>query len=392
MRIGLYHGPLYRGEEGGYETYGPYARYVHEFARHCDEVAVFAPVATRDSDYRGCAIEAPNVRVIELPDFRTHIQATRHLATLYRTFRREVQNLDIINCRNTAPYGYLLYYLGRPHGVGFFYHFTSDPWEILRVGPRYRGLLGRLARSAYRLDFHIQKRVMRHVHSFVNGRVPCERLRAISDRVEPILSTTLTRSDFVKRTDHALHKPVRLLYVGYLKHMKGLVYLVDALKMLCDRGEDVELHLVGSGPEENTLRRRIDGHQLARRVHFHGYVSMGPLLNRHYDDADIFVFPSLSEGSPRVVLEALAHSLPVVSSDVGSVPELITNGESGIIVPSCDPGALAAGVARFIHEDALRTRCARGGYTSAERHTVDRFVGRLIEKARELRRPGGTIA
>lgn len=392
MRIGLYHGPLYRGEDGGYETYGPYARYVHEFARRCDEVAVFAPVATRDSDYRGCPIEAPNVRVIELPDFRTHIQATRHLATLYRTFRREVQNLDIINCRNTAPYGYLLYHLGRPHGVGFFYHFTSDPWEILRVGPRYRGLFGLLARSAYRLDFGIQKRVMQHVHSFVNGRVPCERLRAISDRVEPILSTTLTQSDFVKRTDHALHKPVRLLYVGYLKHMKGLIHLVDALKILHDRGEDVELHLVGSGPEENTLRRRIDSHKLSRRVHFHGYVSMGPLLNQHYDNADIFVFPSLSEGSPRVVLEALAHSLPVVSSEVGSVPELITNGESGIIVPTCDAGALAAGVTRFIHDDALRTRCAGGGYASAEQHTVDRFVGRLIEKAREIRQPSGTMA
>ncbi len=385
MRIGLYHGPLYRGE-GGYETYGPYARYVDEFARHFEEVVVFAPVATGDSDYRGCPIEAPNVRVIELPDFRTHIQATRHLYSIYRTFRGAIKNLDVINCRNTAPYGYLLYYLGRPHGVGFFYHFTSDPWEILRVGPKYQGLFGRLARSAYRLDFAIQTRVMQRVHSFVNGRLSYDRLRTITDRIEPIISSTVTGSDLFERTDNTLHRPVRLLYVGYLKHMKGLTYLVDALKIIHDRGEDVELHLVGSGQEENTLRRLIDHHKLGRRVRFHGYVPMGPLLSRHYDEADVFVFPSLSEGSPRVVLEALARSVPVVSSDVGSVPELITNGESGLIVPPRDARALAAAVTRFIHDGGLRARCGRGGYAAAEQHTVARFVGRLVEKAKELGR------
>jgi glycosyltransferase involved in cell wall biosynthesis len=387
MRIGLYHGPLYRGA-GGYETYGPYARYVEEFARHADEVAVFAPVAYHDTDYRGCPIDAPNVRVIELPDFSTHVQASRHLPTIYRIFRREIGSVDVINCRNTAPFGYLLYVLGRAHGVGFFYHFTSDPFEILRVGPKYRSFYGCFARCAYGLDFQMQKHVMRRTYSFVNGRLPYERLRSITDRIEPVISSTLTDADLRPRPPSALHQPVRLLYVGYLKHMKGLADLLDALRIVRREGIDADLHLVGSGPEEPALRAQVQRLDLVQHAHFHGYVPLGPALRQHYETADIFVFPSLSEGSPRVVLEALAHSLPVVSTNVGSVPDLITDGQSGLIVPCHDPEALAKAVLRYVTDEELRHRCVAAGFDAAKVHTVHHFVAPLIEKAKELAAKG----
>ncbi|UCE58873.1 MAG: glycosyltransferase family 4 protein [Phycisphaerales bacterium] len=391
MRLGLYHGPLYRGD-AGYESYGPYVRYIAEFARNFDEVVVFAPVTTRPTDYRGCRIEADNVRIAELPDFSTHVQASRHVWSIYRTFHREIDSLDVINCRNTAPYGYLLYYLGRRRGVGFFYCFTSDPWEILEVGPKYQGLYGRFAKLAYGVDFWIQKRIMRRTYSFIMGRQPYERYKHITDRMEPLVSSTLTRSDFAQRTDHTPHKPVRLLYVGYLKHMKGLPYLVDALKVLCDGGDDVELHLVGAGPEEESLRDQVRRLKLGDNVHFNGYVPMGPELNAHYDGADIFVFPSFSEGSPRVVLEALAHSLPVVSTPVGSVSELITDRQSGLIVPLRDAEAIAAAVKEYILDDELRARCARAGFAIAKEHSIECYIQPMVDKAKQLARPRSALS
>lgn len=385
MRLGLYHGPLYRGE-AGYETYGPYAGYVAEFARHFERVVIFAPVTTHDTAYRGVPITAPNVHVAELPDFNTHVQATRHLLSIWRTFRREIDDLDVINCRNTAPYGYLLYYLGRARGIGFFYDFTSEPFELIRSGSRYRGWYGWFARMAYGVDFWIQKRIMRRTFSFVRGKGPCDRLRRVTDRLSPLISTTLERGDLHERTDHALHEPVRLLYVGYLKHMKGLTDVIDALAILRDEGEDVELHLVGAGPEEEALRARAGRCDLVDRVHFHGYVIMGPDLNRHYDQADVFVFASLSEGSPRVVLEAMAHSLPVVSTPVGSVPELIEDEQRGLLVPCRDPGAMARAVSRMIHDGALRQRCGKAGHEFAKNITVDKLVAPMVAKAKELAR------
>ena len=385
MRLGLYHGPLYRGE-AGYETYGPYAGYVAEFARHFERVVIFAPVTTRDTAYRGVPITAPNVHVAELPDFDTHVQATRHLPSIWRTFRREIGDLDVINCRNTAPYGYLLYYLGRPRGIGFFYDFTSEPFELIRSGSRYRGWYGWFARMAYGVEFAIQKRIMRRTFSFVRGKGPCDRLRQVTDRLCPLISTTLGRGDLHERTDHALHTPVRLLYVGYLKDMKGLPDVIDALAILRNAGENVELHLVGAGPQEQSLRTQVARGGLEDRVHFHGYVVMGPDLNRHYDQADVFVFASLSEGSPRVVLEAMAHSLPVVSTPVGSVPELIEDGDRGLLVPCGDPQAMARAVSRMIHDDALRARCAKTGHEFAKNITVEKLVAPMVAKAKELAR------
>jgi glycosyltransferase involved in cell wall biosynthesis len=347
---------------------------------------VFAPVTTRATDYRGCRIEAANVRIVELPDFATHLQAARRLPAIWRAFQREVDSIDVINCRNTAPFGYLLYCLARRRGIGFFYHFTSDPWEILTVSERYRGALGLFARAAYALDFQIQKRVMRRTFSFVNGRLPYERARGVTDRVALVISSTLAPSDLTRRSSAVLHNPVRLLYVGYLKHMKGLTYLIDALRILRSQGADAELHLLGAGPEEHALRRAARGAGLSERVTFHGYVPMGAELNRRYDEADIFVFPSLSEGSPRVVLEALAHGLPVVSTSVGSVPDLIRDGQSGLIVPLRDAGALARAIRRFIDDAALRARCAAAAYDIAAAHTVERFIAPLVAKARELTR------
>jgi len=385
MRIGLYHGPLYHGANG-YETYGPYARYVAEFARRFEEVVVFAPVTRRETDYRGCRIEATNVRVVELPDFSTHIQATRYALHLYRIFKHEIGGVDVINCRNTAPYGYLLYFLGRARDIGFFYHFTSDPWEILTVGPKYRGLYGLFARSAYSADFMIQKCVMRRSFSFVNGRLPYERLRSITDRLDLVISSTLMESDLHAPDNLALHEPVRLLYVGYLKHMKGLDYLIEAVNLVRREGIDAELHLVGSGPEEDALRRQAANLALDDRVHFHGYVPMGRKLNRHYDEADVFVFPSLSEGSPRVVLEGLAHGLPMISTEVGSVPDLVVDGHSGLVVPLRDAGALAGAMVRYVNDDGLRRRCAVNGFSVARGHTLEHFIAPLVEKAKSLAR------
>jgi glycosyltransferase involved in cell wall biosynthesis len=388
FRIGLYHGPLYRGPDG-YETYGPYARYVAEFARHFDEVVVFAPVTTRATAYRGCPLPGPNIRVVALPDFETHVQAARHLPRLACIFAREAATVDVINCRNTAPFGYLLYFFGRRHGVGFFYHFTSDPWEVLHVAAKYRGAYGHFARAAYLLDTRIQAYVMRRTYSFVNGRLPHERLRPITDRLEPVISSTLTAADLVPRTERPLHTPVRLLYVGYLKHMKGLHDLVEALARLVAGGSDVELHLVGTGPEEAALRADVARRGLTPRVHFHGYVPLGSALYRFYDEADIFVFPSLSEGSPRVVLEALAHSLPVVSTRVGSVPDLIRHRESGLIVPTHDPEGLASAVLEYLNDEWLRVRCLRAGFAAAAGHTVEAFLAPLVRKARELAQARG---
>jgi glycosyltransferase involved in cell wall biosynthesis len=107
-----------------------------------------------------------------------------------------------------------------------------------------------------------------------------------------------------------------------------------------------------------------------------GFVRWGPELFGLYRASDIFVFPSLSEGSPKAPMEALSQSLPVVATRPGT-SDYIEHEHSGLLVPTADPAALAAAICRLIDDGALRRRCIAGGLEVARRHTRDRMYERI---------------
>ena len=97
---------------------------------------------------------------------------------------------------------------------------------------------------------------------------------------------------------------------------------------------------------------------IAERVHFLGY-QQDPA--RALARAQIFVLSSRSEGFPRSVLEAMRAGLPVVATEVGGVPEAVAHGVNGLLVPRCDPGALAAAIGELIHDGERRRRLGAEG-------------------------------
>lgn len=383
MHVGLYHEPVHT-DGRTFDTYGPYARYVLEFARHFDRVTVFAPTTDQPTYFSGVPLDAPNITVAPLPFFLTHAQAYAHAIGIARVFRKHAGNLDVINCRNTAPLAYLLRWLTRKRGVPFIYHFSTDPFEVIGRSERYRGLYRRFARTAYGLEFAIQKRIMRKNHSFTTGRRLCDQLRHITPNVEPLLASSLRDDDYYQREDTCGGEVVRVLYVGRLHPGKGLDHLIAAVKMLRDRGRAVELDLVGEGPLRNELASQVQGTGLGPHVRLHGHAVVGPELNAHYNAADVFAMPSLSETGPMAVLEAMGHSLPVVATDVGSVREMLDEGRRGMIVMPGDSAAIAEAVAHVIDDGDFRRRCIREGFEFAREHGVSAFVAPIVRTARQL--------
>ncbi|EFL50694.1 glycosyl transferase group 1 [Solidesulfovibrio fructosivorans JJ]] len=145
-----------------------------------------------------------------------------------------------------------------------------------------------------------------------------------------------------------MEPPYRLLAVGRFCRTKGFEVLIDACAVLSRRGFPFQLTLVGAGLPLPTavIRRRVRIHGLRARVFLPGFVShdrMGEL----YAASDIFVMPSVvhpsgdRDGIPNVIMEALAHQLPVVATDVCGIPEVVEDGVTGRLVGQRDPGALA---------------------------------------------------
>lgn len=166
--------------------------------------------------------------------------------------------------------------------------------------------------------------------------------------------------------------PPRILGVGRLHAQKRWEDLIDALAALADR--DWTAQIVGEGPEREALEARIAAAGLSDRVALPGYRSpIGPV----YRAADLFVLPSSWEGMPNVVLEAMAHELPVIATTVGATAELLADAprDCGVLVPPHRPDRLTAAIAALLDDPARRAELAERAQARAlSEFSVDRMI------------------
>jgi colanic acid/amylovoran biosynthesis glycosyltransferase len=158
--------------------------------------------------------------------------------------------------------------------------------------------------------------------------------------------------------------PFRILSLGRFARFKGYDVLLHAARILEDAGLDFQFTMAGAGPEGlrlKWLRRQL---RLGRRVSFPGYVTHDRVPDL-FCSADVFVMPSVihptgeRDGIPNVVMEALLHRVPVVATDLAAITEVIVNRETGLLVPSGDPVALARAIQEMTgdRESALTMAC-----------------------------------
>lgn len=146
--------------------------------------------------------------------------------------------------------------------------------------------------------------------------------------------------------------------VGRLSPEKGHADLIDAVGIVSRGGQKVSLVLIGDGPERPKLIRQIHALGLQETVHLPGYVQEPQRL---LEEIDLIVLPSHTEGLPNAALEALLMEVPVLATEVGGTPEVITDGETGRLVPARSPEKLAEGIQEFLAAPESWKRMASRG-------------------------------
>lgn len=152
--------------------------------------------------------------------------------------------------------------------------------------------------------------------------------------------------------------PVRLLCVGRLSAAKAQTLLVQACAVLRDEGLDFSLTLVGEGPDRSRLENTIARLGLGQHLQLTGALNQAA-VRAQFAHADIFVLPSLAEGIPVVLMEAMSSGVPCVSTPVNGIPELILHEQTGLLATPGDVSSLASQLRRLIQEPALRRRLAQ---------------------------------
>jgi glycosyltransferase involved in cell wall biosynthesis len=163
----------------------------------------------------------------------------------------------------------------------------------------------------------------------------------------------------------SLDRPASMLFVGRLDERKGMKYLFEALPLILAK-QDVCLRIVGKGILEEELRSQCHALGLDRVVSLLGFLSKDELA-AEYADCDIFVLPAIvdskgdTEGLGVVLIEALAHAKPVVATAVGGIPDVITSGETGLLVAQKDPQALAQAILSILVQSDRAAEMGRQG-------------------------------
>ena len=191
----------------------------------------------------------------------------------------------------------------------------------------------------------------------------------------------------------------RIVSVGRLVPFKGFDNLIDACAELARR-VDFVCDIIGDGPLRETLQAKIEQLELSSRVNLLGSLSQGAVLEK-LQAADIFALASTIDAQgatdvfPTVILEAMASGRPVVSTRLAGIPELVVDGQTGMLVPPGDSAALTQALERFLRDPELRLRFGRAGRQRIEQHfRIEQTVTPLIEMLEQScsRRPAGDVS
>ncbi len=166
--------------------------------------------------------------------------------------------------------------------------------------------------------------------------------------------------------DDTTRRPLNIVNIGTIHEVKGQKYLIEACRLLHERGVDLMCHIIGDGPDREMLEAQAREAGLEDRVCFHGQRVRAEIIEM-LQQADVFVAPSVPssdgrrEGIPVVLMEAMASGVPVVASRLSGIPELVHDGECGLLVPPGDSEAIADAIERLAADPALRRRLGEAG-------------------------------
>lgn len=275
-----------------------------------------------------------------------------------RVTREVAQELRIRRASILCTSGYKPDILGLPAArmagipaVAIAHGWTSATWKV-------------------RLNESLDRRVLRHFDAVVG--VSQSQAKALlqagvaSDKVVTIPNAIAPHGHNVATKPHRASleslfpRPPRWLIgaAGRLSPEKGFDVLIDAAANLLAANPDVGVVLFGDGPLRSQLQRRIDAHDAGSHIVLAGYRSD---LDQLLPNLDMLVIPSHTEGLPVILLESLRCGLPVVATSVGGIPEVVVDGEHGLLIPPGDVAALAAAISRLLDDDGRRMQIRQAG-------------------------------
>jgi phosphatidyl-myo-inositol dimannoside synthase len=380
----LYHMPFWQTADGAlWEAEGSFARYVDSIAPYFDRVILSVPVFDTPPA-AGSRVRAANVTLAPLPYFPGPRQFYPMLPRLQSRLRAWVDQCDVIHLRVPTPAAIFAFRLARARRKPIFLLVVGD-YEALLPHLGYRGIKKTLFGMYVAFEEWALRFMTMRALTFANGGALRRKHEAHGAIVHETRTTTLSLADVSTRTDTCANGRIRILCVSRIDPRKGLRSLPAVIGGLTAAGHDVTLDIVGptigliGESERDAIAAEAQHRGVAGRVNLRGAVALDQLMPL-YRDFDLFALPTRpGEGIPRVLMEAMAAGLPIVTTDVSGISSLISSGDNGLLVPEGSTERMIEALRSLIATPSLRQRLIQGGYATARAHTLERQAASLMQ-------------
>ncbi|MBP9185555.1 MAG: glycosyltransferase family 4 protein [Bacteroidia bacterium] len=383
MILGFYYHSAFSHKNGSYCVPGYIGVFIDSIAEQVDQLYLFLEEQqdqnSQEEDY---SLKGKNITMINLGYKSTFYSRILKPGKQLKIINEHIKLIDAFLVRMPTPLG--------PHIINSVKKNTAT--FALLVGNYTKGLnslkqplirkIG-ISLLTYYYQF-LQNRTLKNQFIFVNSGELLKDNAQISKQITLIKTTTLSKESFYQREDTCTNNVFKILFTGRINFQKGLRELIDAIATLQPK-YNIELHIVGweepsSFNYQQQLQQLSDNLGINSKVFFHGKKKIGPELDAFYRLADIYVIPSYHEGFPRTIWEAMANSVPVIATNVGSIPYYLEHKKNAIIIEPKNSIEIANAIELIINDTELRKRLIKNAYLYSKEVTLEHQSKLLIDK------------
>lgn len=370
--------------QGRYYTLNVHFSYLKFIANKYDKVYLISSVKSQESlsgdvDPNYGISVFNNVVVIPLPEVTSSAKALLRFRTYFSTIKRIAECVDLFYCRVPDPFSWMPALVGKKKTI---MHFVGDTIDTTKYNEKWSSLKKALMITGYKPEWWLTIRAAKKSKVYCNGYHLVKRLEKHGVVARPVVSSTVSINQFPSSLHQipVLPNQVSVLFLSYIRYAKGISCLMDLLSELTRLNVPYKFYIVGDGEMMPDLQNFVRNNGLAERVTLKGHINNRESINALMQTCDLFFFPSLSEGSPRVIIEAASQGLPILSTPVGSLPYTFVDGETIRFFPFNNAKKAASIIQEFLDNPQVFETQRNKAYNLVKEHyTIESFLSVVFE-------------
>jgi glycosyltransferase involved in cell wall biosynthesis len=370
-----------------YTDHPAIGRYVEALAMQASQVFALTTERT-DLNSITYLVQSTNVTVFSLPAYQNIQQfwfkAIKYCYLLWRA----APKWDMLTIRMPTHLGFPAFLAAAWNKKPIFLVVVGESLAVSKLSgfPFLKQWLANL--DAWFQDF-LMDFMVGHCLTFTNGEDLYQKFNRPGRQIYITRSSTIHEAEIESpNKDTCQNSPYKILTVGSVSPVKGASLIPQVIASLKKNGIKTDWAYIGpiegnSGKQELLLTMELAAELgVSSSLKFLGPMKWETLFD-YYRKCDVFVLPTYMEGVPRVILEAQAAGLPVISTTVGGIPQAVNNGKDGLLVPPGRSDEIALAVEKIIRNSGLRQELIRNGIESARVSTVDAQTSQMFDVVRE---------